>query len=186
MAGNLPARLPGAASVICPEEDGGSAHGRPAGTCGRLSAHRSWSGGAELLMSSEESDPPEENRPPVRVFISYAHESEEHRAAVCDLWLLLRECGIDARLDRTAAEQREDWGLWMLEQEREADFVLVIVSPAYRRRAEGTEEAGKGLGVQWEGALIRDAFYRYRAAARRRFLPVLLPGASVEDIPAFF
>jgi 3',5'-cyclic AMP phosphodiesterase CpdA len=120
------------------------------------------------------------------VLVSYAHDSGPHREAVRDLWILLRECGIDARIDRTAAEQPQDWAQWMLEQVREADFVLVVASPAYRRRAEGTEEAGIGLGVQWEARLIRDAFYADGTAARRRFLPVLLPGGSVADIPAFF
>src|SRR5207249_4138694 len=79
-----------------------------------------------------------ETRAPVRVFISYAHDSDAHREAVRDLWLLLRRCGIDARIDRTAAEEPQDWGLWVLEQDREADFWLVIASSAYRRRAEGT------------------------------------------------
>ncbi len=44
----------------------------------------------------------------VRVFISYAHESAEHVEAVRDLWVLLRSCGIDAQLDRVAAQQRQD------------------------------------------------------------------------------
>ena len=63
------------------------------------------------------------NLTPVRVFISYAHESDAHAEAVRDLWLLLRRNGIDARLDRTAAERRQDWPLWMIEQVREAEFV---------------------------------------------------------------
>jgi hypothetical protein len=122
----------------------------------------------------------------VRVFISYAHDSDTHREAVREFWVLLRRSGIDARLDRTAAEQAQDWPLWMLDQVRKADFVLCVASPAYRRRAEGTEDPGRGLGVQWEAALIREEFYRSREDARKRFLPVLLPGASVDDVPAFF
>lgn len=35
--------------------------------------------------------------PPVRVFISYAHEDDEHDEKVRRLWKLLREHGIDAR-----------------------------------------------------------------------------------------
>src|SRR5258707_480438 len=87
---------------------------------------------------------------PIRVFISYAHDSDPHVEEVRRLWLLLRECGIDAKLDLVAAEQPQDWGGWMSRQAREADFVLAVVSPAYRRRAEGTEEIGKGLGAGWE------------------------------------
>jgi tetratricopeptide (TPR) repeat protein len=131
-------------------------------------------------MSVEQGDRP------ARVFISYAHDSDDHREAVREFWVLLRQCGIDARLDRTAAEQPRDWTLWMLEQMREAKFVLCVASPAYRRRSEGTEEPGKGLGVQWEAALIREEFLRDRDQARRHLLPVLLPSGSVTDIPAFF
>ena len=60
-----------------------------------------------------------------RVFISYAHESAEHAEAVRDLWVLLRSCGIDARLDRVAAQRRQDWALWMADQIRAADHILV-------------------------------------------------------------
>src|SRR5262249_13663747 len=85
-----------------------------------------------------------------------------------------------------AAEQPVDFGLWVLEQWREADFVLVVASPAYRRRAEGTEEAGQGRGVRWEARLIREAFYEDEAAARRRILPVVLPGTTTDAPPVLF
>lgn len=68
---------------------------------------------------------------------------------------------------------------------READFVLAIASAAYCRRAEGLAEPDEGRGVQFEAALIREEMYRDRQAGIEKFLPVLLPGASREDIPAF-
>ena len=66
-----------------------------------------------------------------RVFISYAHDSTAHREAVRDLWIFLRAHGVDARIDRVAAEQRTDWTLWMEQQVAEADRILVVASPAY-------------------------------------------------------
>src|SRR6185437_3587298 len=51
-----------------------------------------------------------------RVFISYAHDSDDHRELVRDLWVFLCAHGVDARIDRVAAEQREDWTLWMERQ----------------------------------------------------------------------
>ena len=121
---------------------------------------------------------------PVRVFISYAHESEAHAEAVRALWVLLRANGVDARLDRVAAQRRQDWSLWMTEQVREADCVLVVASRAYQRRAEGQTTADEGRGVQFEAALIRNAFYQnqYRLD---RFVPVVLPGQSVTEVPDF-
>ncbi|MCA1699565.1 MAG: TIR domain-containing protein [Actinobacteria bacterium] len=120
-----------------------------------------------------------------RVFMSYAHESLEHVEAVRDLWVLLRSQGVDARLDLPAAERRQDWALWMLDEVRAADFVLVIVSAAYRRRAEGAGDPDQGRGVQFEAALIREQLYADRQAGLGKFLPVLLPGASADDIPMF-
>lgn len=114
---------------------------------------------------------------PARVFISYAHESEAHAEAVRDLWVFLRANGIDATLDRVAAQQRRDWTLWMMGQVRDADHILVIASPAYKRRAEGQAEPDEGRGVQFEARLIRDAFYRDQRDLDR-FLPVVLPGGS--------
>jgi len=132
------------------------------------------------------AEPAADEVSPVRVFISYAHEPQmpAHGEAVRDLWVWLRSCGVDARLDRVAAQQRQDWPLWMAEQIREADHVLIIASPAYKVRAEGRAGPEQGRGVQWEARLIRDAFYRDQSALQR-FVPVVLPGGRVEDVPDF-
>lgn len=118
-----------------------------------------------------------------RVFISYAHEDVRHTEQVRELWILLRRNGINAVLDLPAADRRQDWALWMQRQVREADFVLVVASPEYRRRSEGDARPDEGRGVQWEAALIREAYYSDRQAAQQRFLPVLLPGRSTKEIP---
>lgn len=121
----------------------------------------------------------------LRVFVSYAHESEAHTEAVRDLWILLRSQGVDAQLDLPAAERPQDWPMWMLREVRAADFVLVIASPEYRKRAEGDAKPDEGRGVQFEARLIREEVYREREAALEKFLPVVLPDASPDDIPAF-
>jgi hypothetical protein len=76
---------------------------------------------------------------PVRVLISYAHDSADaapgHQERVRRLWTFLRECGIDAQLDVLAANRQRDWTAWMDEQLRAARFVLVVASPAYKERA---------------------------------------------------
>jgi SAM-dependent methyltransferase len=123
--------------------------------------------------------------PPVRVFISYAHDDVEHEDRVLQLWIFLRQQGIDAQLDVSAAEQRQDWPTWTLQQIRNARFVLAIASPAYRRRAEGEAEPHEGRGVQWEAMLIREKMYSDQHEALNKFLPVVLPGCSASDIPAW-
>ncbi|WP_165486259.1 toll/interleukin-1 receptor domain-containing protein [Frankia sp. Cppng1_Ct_nod] len=115
------------------------------------------------------------DRPP-RVFVSYAHGSPEHDDTVRDLWIFLRSRGIDAKLDKPAAERRQDWPLWMLAEVRAADHVLIIASPEYRRRAEGDAAPDEGRGVQFEAALIRDELYRDRPAGMTSVL--VRPGSG--------
>ena len=120
---------------------------------------------------------------PVRVFISYAHDDPGHEGLVRDLWVFLRSCRVDARLDLAAAGDRVDWAAWMTREIRDADRVLVIASPAYKQRAEGDAGPEEGRGVQFEAWLIRDLFYADQDAGVRRFVPVVLPGGSAEDVP---
>src|SRR5664280_3125755 len=82
----------------------------------------------------------------VRVLISYAHDNEAHAELVRAFWTFLRREGIDARLDVTAATERQFWPQWMSEQIREARFVIVIASPAYGERAEDRGDPSVGRG----------------------------------------
>lgn len=121
-----------------------------------------------------------------RVFLSFARESPEHVERVWQLYELLRDSGVDARADFVAAEERQDWARWTQQQMSSADRVLVIVSPEYKRRFEGTAAPGTGRGVRYEAHLIREHFYKDEETAMRKFLPVLLPGATAADIPDLF
>ncbi len=57
----------------------------------------------------------------------------------------------------------------------------VICTATYRQRVEGKVFADEGHGVFWEGSVIYD--YIYNEKANKRFIPVLLPGATEDDIP---
>jgi hypothetical protein len=119
------------------------------------------------------------------VFISYAHDGDQHVEAVRQFWQLLRAHGVDARLDVGATPGRQDWPVWMMSELRQADFVIVVASPAYRKRAEGQAAPDEGRGVQFEGALLRELLYADRQKWFSRILPVILPGQSRDGIPIF-
>ncbi|WP_020667457.1 toll/interleukin-1 receptor domain-containing protein [Amycolatopsis nigrescens] len=119
-----------------------------------------------------------------RVFVSYAHESEEHKNQVLGFCRLLRRHGVDARLDQYDSGRRWDWYAWMTDQITRADFVIVIASPQYRVAGDGSP-GRMSKGVQTEAALLRDLLHSNRATWLRRLLPVVLPGRSVDDIPLF-
>src|SRR5262245_18467776 len=92
-----------------------------------------------------------------RVFISYAHDSLEHKDLVRRFATFLRtEVGADVRLDQWYDGHRLDWAAWAGEHLQSAAFILVIASPAYRRRAEGQARPDEGRGSQYEAAIIRN------------------------------
>ncbi|WP_149262445.1 CHAT domain-containing protein, partial [Actinomadura sp. K4S16] len=121
----------------------------------------------------------------VRVFISYAHDSDEHQESVREFWTLLRAQGIDARLDLPAAEERQDWPTWMRTEVQAADFVMVIASPEYRRAADDDAPPDERRGVRWEKRHLIKLLYRDYPTYVKRILPVVLPGRSKEEIPDF-
>lgn len=111
------------------------------------------------------------------MFVSYSHDSDEHRAAVLDLAQRLRGAGLDVQLDRYVTSPPEGWPRWMMTQVEQADFVLVVCTPTYRRRFDGKERRGKGLGATFEGLLALQLLYE-AGAKNKKFVPVLFPGAA--------
>lgn len=86
-----------------------------------------------------------ESQSPPRVFISYSHDSYDHRRRVLALSERLREDGIDADLDQyVKGTPREKWPRWMLSRLDWVDFVLLVCTPAYYRRFRGHEAPGRG------------------------------------------
>jgi tetratricopeptide (TPR) repeat protein len=117
-----------------------------------------------------------------RVFISYSHDSPEHADRVLALADRLRAEGIDCQLDQYETSPPEGWPRWMLNQVEAADFVLVICTETYNLRFSGKAEAGKGLGVKWEGAIITQELYDAEAN-NTRFVPVVFSAADIAHIP---
>ncbi len=120
-----------------------------------------------------------------KVFVSYTHDSEEHREAVLAFADFLVRQGIDVVLDRWAADHRRDWQAWMSRSIIESDHVLVIASEGYQRMGDGNGPNHLNLGGQAEAALLRDRLQGDRAAWTAKILPVLLPGHGRHEIPDF-
>ena len=117
------------------------------------------------------------------VFLSYSHDSAEHREKVLGLSERLRADGIETRLDQYVngtPEQR--WPRWMLDQLDAAEFVLVVCTETYYRRFRGLEKPGIGKGVDWEGALITSELY-HEYSRSLKFVPVFLSEVVVEYVP---
>jgi len=126
---------------------------------------------------------PSEQNPP-KVFISYSHDSQEHRLRVYELLKKLREDGILCVTDHTVMSPPEGWQAWMEDRIKEADFTLVVCTETYRRRAERKEQPGVGLGVTWEATLITNEIYQ-NASRNTKFIPVLLSQEDVTHRPVW-
>lgn len=119
---------------------------------------------------------------PPRVFISYSHDSQEHRDRVLELAQRLRRNGLDAWLDRFEPAPAEGWPRWMLHQIEEAAFVLLIGTPTYKRRFEGKEQHGVGRGVSWEGWLATQLIYE-ASGHNPKLIPAFYEGPVEECLP---
>jgi SEFIR domain-containing protein len=120
-----------------------------------------------------------------KVFVSYAHESDEHKAQVLAFATFLRRAGIEAVLDLWSANARQDWYSWAIKEMTDADHVLVVASARYRMTGDGTNPSAEHRGVQSEAALLRELVYADRATWLPKTLPVVLPGHAVDEIPLF-
>lgn len=111
------------------------------------------------------------------VFVSYTHDSDNHKRAVLALVDDLRESGLNARLDREINGTPEHgWPAWMEERVRTADFVLVVCTEIYQRRYDNAEVPGVGKGAVWEGGIIRQELYE--SHGNTKFAAVLFDSAD--------
>lgn len=116
------------------------------------------------------------------VFFSYSHDSAEHKTRVLALCDRLRKDGLDAQIDQYEQNPPEGWPRWTRRQIEEADFVLIVCTEVYLRRFEGLEALGRGLGANWEGAVITQELYE-AALRNTKFIPVVFSPEDGEHIP---
>ena len=127
-------------------------------------------------MSNQQTNPP-------KVFISYSHDSDEHKDQVLELSDRLRDEGIDCIIDQYEEfSPDEGWPRWTEKQIREADFVLMVCTETFCRRLMGEETPGKGRGARWEGNTIYQLLYN-AGTLNNKFIPVLLENGKPEHIP---
>ena len=123
--------------------------------------------------------------PPKKVFISYTHDSPDHRRRVLELAERLRDDGLDVWLDQYVEHLAgTDWADTdqLIEQ---AEFVLVVFTARYRDVFDGKTVAGLNKGSKSEASYIH-AHIRESDSRNTKFLPVLLEGATADDIPIKF
>lgn len=113
-----------------------------------------------------------------KVFISYAWETEDHRAWVKSLADKLLSDGIEAILDQYDVSPGDRLPQFMEQSVSAADYVLIVCTPTYKRKADGREG-----GVGYEGHIISNELYS--KSNERKFIPLLKEGDPGESMPSF-
>jgi len=118
----------------------------------------------------------EELRAPV-VFVSYSHDSPEHKRWVTELASKLVHNGVDVILDQWELSLGDDLPKFMERSVRGADRVLMICTEAYVHKADD----GKG-GVGYEAIVVTGELVRDLGSSK--FIPVLRQKAKPPVLPA--
>ena len=130
---------------------------------------------------------------PVRVLVSYSHDSDHHKNRVLSLCCKLIQDGVDAEVDQFTESPVEGWPRWMARKLKEVDFVLTVITESYGERFEGRGPRNKGLGSDFEGKLITQLLYNDKSlnsrvipicfgAKDRQHTPVILQSATTYDV----
>jgi formylglycine-generating enzyme required for sulfatase activity len=122
------------------------------------------------------------------VFISYSHDSLEHKRRVLEFANRLRVESIDAVLDQYSQDKPPlNWAAWARRQIERADYVLVVCTEQLCRAFEGDMPKGRRRGAQWEGMLSELTIYmdELNAAGEEgsRFIPVGFCAREEAPIP---
>lgn len=120
--------------------------------------------------------------PPVRVFVIYAWDDEAHKARCLALAQRLRHDGVDAWIDRYETSPAQGWPRWMEQQIAAARYVVVVGSPLFRARFDGTAPPDAGWGSAWEGLIINQLIHD-NASRNDKFVPTFFEGALSEVLP---
>jgi hypothetical protein len=117
----------------------------------------------------------EENKSP-RVFISYSHDSSEHKEWVRNFAEELIRNGIDVVLDQWDVGLGDDLPKFMERSLSEVDRVLMICTPPYVIKADD----GTG-GVGYEAMIVTGQLVR--DLGTNKFIPVIRQGSGKYELP---
>lgn len=112
-----------------------------------------------------------------KAFISYSHDSLDHKKWVLELAMRLRNNGIDAVLDQWDLGPGDDIPTFMERNVSNCDFVILICTEKYVEKAN----AGQG-GVGYEEMIVTSKMINHMD--QRKFIPVVRQ-AGKHEVPIF-
>ncbi len=117
------------------------------------------------------NDEPQATPPAPVVFLSYSHDSREHKQWVAQLAAALMEKGVQVIFDQWDLEPGDDVPKFMERAVKQADRVLMVCTEPYVRKAND----GKG-GVGYEAMIVTGELVR--DLGTRKFVPIIRQGGD--------
>ncbi|ETA69341.1 SEFIR domain-containing protein [Methanolobus tindarius DSM 2278] len=128
------------------------------------------------MMVNLKSDTNEENNP--TCFISYSWDNEEHKKWVMYLASKLQSNGIKVTLDEWHLQAGEDLHLFMEESIRNCDYVVIVLTPNYTKKANNREG-----GVGYENSIITGNIHKH--LRKVKYIPIIKSGNIDNSIPEY-
>lgn len=125
---------------------------------------------SHMTMSSENM---------VNVFISYSWDSKEHQNWVLSIADLINKKGGNAIVDRTHLKYGGHIKTFMLKSILQADIVLMILTPDYKRKADSLDG-----GAGYEYNIINDGLFKI-ITKNDKYIPIIRMGNLEESVTAF-
>lgn len=110
--------------------------------------------------------------------ISYAWDTPEEDEWIEEFAARLRRDGVDAIIDRWAAQHGDPLPAFMERETRERDFVLIICTRKYKAKSDGRQG-----GVGYEGNIMTAEILS--TANHRKFIPVVRQAPDSESVPTW-
>lgn len=118
---------------------------------------------------------------PPKTFISYSHDSLDHKRLVLCLANQLRAQGIDCIIDQYEESPDDGWIKWMDVNIAKSAYILIVCTKGYFDKLNSVNETS-GKGVKWEGAIVTQEIYE-NEGKNRRFVPIIFGSENIEHVP---
>lgn len=115
-----------------------------------------------------------------KVFISYAHDTEQFADKILEFSNTLRSHNIDASIDQYEESPPEGWPRWMDNQIENSDYVLIVCTQLYYDKVMNFK-SGEGKGVNWELNIIYQHLYE-SCCYNTKFIPIVFNDYSTTKI----
>jgi len=141
--------------------------------------------GASPIEAAADEDPTPVTAAAVKGLVIWSHGADAWAETILVFTSILRGLGIDADVDLYHAHDADiDWTTYGPQAIEDSEYVLLAVSAAYKQRWEGHNDPSTGAGTAREANVLKALFNDDQEAFRRKVKVIVLPGATVHDIPS--